>query len=105
MNLNILVIVLIVVVIYLIHTTSSKKEAFGINPIEDGYTNNNYWNPYTNNNYRDNYLDFYKEECNVVNTNDDCQNPYWKRICRDKCNLIQKKKLDKNEKNHELINN
>ncbi len=89
MDNTIILVVLIVVVIYLIHTTS-PKEAFGINPNEDGYTNNNYWDPYGT-------------ECNGVNTIDDCQNPYHRSVCRDKCDLIRRKS-DKNQKNSELIN-
>jgi hypothetical protein len=76
---NIILIVIIVVVIYLIYTSSSSKnETFGVNPSDDGYTNNSYWDPHGT-------------QCNDVNTIDDCQNPYHRSVCRDKCDLIRRK--------------
>jgi hypothetical protein len=88
---NIILIVIIVVVIYLIYTSSSSKnETFGVNPSDDGYTNNSYW-------------DHNRTQCNDVNTIDDCQNPYHRSVCSDKCDLIRRKS-DKNQKNSELIN-
>ena len=87
---NIILIVIIVVVIYLIYTSSSSKnETFGINPSDDGYTNNSYWDPHWT-------------QCNHVNTIDDCQDPYNLKECRDKCEKLRKS--DKNPKKSELIN-
>jgi len=73
---NTIIIVLIVVVIYLIHTTSPKKDTFSIVPnamvaLKDD--------------------DKYPHEpmCGSVKTLKDCENPYYKSMCRDKCGDIR----------------
>lgn len=78
---NTIVIILIVVVIYLIHTSSPKKENFGFKDSLDSY------NP--------------RDPCNDVDTIYDCQNVYWGRMCRDKCELI-KKNTEERKKNSKL---
>ncbi len=83
---NTILIVLIVIVIYLIHTTSPGKENFDINPKKSGYTNNNnYWDPH-------------RRECDRIYSIEDCNSSYWRTMCSDKCNLLQKEK-DNNKKN------
>ena len=73
---NTILIVLIVVVIYLIHTTFQKKDTFGIVPNEIVVLKDD---------------DKYSHEpmCYSVTTLNDCENPYYKSMCRDKCGDIR----------------
>jgi len=89
---NTILIVLIVVVIYLFYTTSQKKDNFAIEPINP--MNNSYTNNY---NYNNDYWDGFRNKCDSVQTVADCQNPYWSKVCREKCYLIQ------NKQNSEII--
>jgi len=73
MNKNIILAALILVVIFLI----SQRQTENFRIVRPDLDGNN-------------------RECDGVNTKDDCKNPYFRVVCRDKCDSINGK-LDKNK--------